>query len=147
MDDRMIDEVARGRPVVEVADRAGCAPQYGVRMDPSVQRQRVHDLRASVQPEGPGRQSSPARQVREPIDIALSSPAERGLPFSAWTVPKLAEYCRRLGLLPPITDEWVLSVLSAPGRPQAQRELRRLREPRRRVMPDQQIWLFYFARE
>ena len=44
-------------------------------------------------------------QIRELIDIALSSPAERGLPFSAWTVPKLAEYCRQRRLLPPITDE------------------------------------------
>jgi len=40
-------------------------------------------------------------QIRELIDIALSNPAERGRPFSAWTVPKLAEYCRHRGLLPP----------------------------------------------
>ena len=43
--------------------------------------------------------------------MALSSPARRGLPFSAWTVPKLAEYCRQRGLLPPITDEWVCQLL------------------------------------
>ena len=35
-------------------------------------------------------------QLRALIDIALSSSTERGLPFSAWTVPKLAEYCRRI---------------------------------------------------
>ena len=52
---------------------------------------------------------------RELIDIALSSPAERGLPFSAWTVPKLAEYCRQRGLLPPITDEWVRRLLRREG--------------------------------
>jgi hypothetical protein len=54
-------------------------------------------------------------QIRELIDIALSSPAERGLPFSAWTVPKLAEYCRRRGLLPPITDEWMRRLLRREG--------------------------------
>jgi hypothetical protein len=54
-------------------------------------------------------------QIRELIDVALSSPAERGLPFSAWTVPKLAEYCRQRGLLPPITDEWVRRLLRREG--------------------------------
>jgi hypothetical protein len=33
---------------------------------------------------------------------ALSSPEERGLPSSNWSVPKLAEYCRRKRLLPPV---------------------------------------------
>ena len=54
-------------------------------------------------------------QVRELIDIALSSPAERGLPFSAWTVPKLAAYCRQRGVLPAITDEWVRRLLRREG--------------------------------
>jgi hypothetical protein len=49
----------------------------GVRVGVPVQRERAHGARAAV---------------RELIDIALSSPAERGLPSSAWT----------RGLLPPI---------------------------------------------
>jgi hypothetical protein len=35
------------------------------------------------------------------VDVALSSPSERGLPFSVWSVSKLAEYCRRRNLPPP----------------------------------------------
>jgi hypothetical protein len=32
-------------------------------------------------------------------------------PFSNWSVPKLAEYCRSKGLLPEVTDEWVGTAL------------------------------------
>jgi transposase len=57
-----------------------------------------------------------AGQLRELVDVALSSPTERGLPFSAWSVPKLAEYCRHKRLLPPVTDEWVRRLLRREGR-------------------------------
>lgn len=56
-----------------------------------------------------------AGQLRELVDVALSSPTERGLPFSAWSVPKLAEYCRQKRLLPPVTDEWVRRLLRREG--------------------------------
>jgi transposase len=56
-----------------------------------------------------------AEQLRDLVEVALSSPEERGLPFSNWSVPKLAEYCRSKGLLPPVTDEWVRRLLSRGG--------------------------------
>jgi transposase len=56
-----------------------------------------------------------ATQLRELVDVALSSPAERGLPFSTWSVPKLGEYCRRKRLLPPVSDEWVRRLLRREG--------------------------------
>lgn len=56
-----------------------------------------------------------ASQLRELVDVALSSPTERGLPFSAWSVPKLAEYCRHQRVLPPVTDEWVRRLLRREG--------------------------------
>lgn len=56
-----------------------------------------------------------ASQLRELVDVALSSPLERGLPFSAWSVPKLAEYGRQKRLLPPVTDEWVRRLLRREG--------------------------------
>jgi hypothetical protein len=56
-----------------------------------------------------------AEQLRELVDVALSSPAERGLPFSTWSVPKLSEYCRRQGLIPAVTDEWVRRLLRREG--------------------------------
>ena len=56
-----------------------------------------------------------ATQLRELVDVALSSPAERGLPFSVWSVPKLAEYCRHRKLLPAVSDEWVRRLLRREG--------------------------------
>jgi len=56
-----------------------------------------------------------AEQLRALVEVALSSPEERGLPFSAWSVPKLAEYCRRKRLLPEVTDEWVRRLLRREG--------------------------------
>src|SRR5262249_12014205 len=46
-----------------------------------------------------------AKQLRELMDVALSSPLDRGLPFAVWTVPKLAAYCREHQLIPPFCDE------------------------------------------
>jgi len=48
-------------------------------------------------------------------DVALSSPLERGLPFSTWSVAKLAEHCRAKRLLPEVTDEWVRRLLRREG--------------------------------
>jgi transposase len=111
---RLIAEVARDRSFAEVADRVGC--------NVTMVYEWVHRFNASgfttfEQPPNPkGRLPIiTGPQIRELIDIALSSPAERGLPFSAWTVPKLAEYCRQRGLLPPITDEWVRRLLRREG--------------------------------
>lgn len=56
-----------------------------------------------------------AEQLRALVEVALSSPTERGLPFSVWSVPKLAEYCRRRRLLPAVTDEWVRRLLRREG--------------------------------
>jgi hypothetical protein len=54
-------------------------------------------------------------QLRALVDVALSSPRERGLPFSTWTVATLAAYCRAHKLLPPVTDEWVRRLLRRQG--------------------------------
>lgn len=56
-----------------------------------------------------------AVQLRALMDVALSSPLERGLPFAVWTVPKLAAYCREHDLIPPFRDEWVRRLLRGAG--------------------------------
>jgi len=56
-----------------------------------------------------------AKQLRDLVDVALSSPLERGLPFAVWTVPKLAAYCREHELIPPFCDEWVRRLLRGAG--------------------------------
>ena len=111
---RLISEVADGRSVAETADRVGCNVTMVYEW---VHRFNESGFTSFEQPSNPtGRRPIiTGPQVRELIDIALSSPAERGLPFSAWTVPKLAEYCRQRKVLPPITDEWVRRLLRREG--------------------------------
>lgn len=111
---RLIAEVQRGRSMTEVADRVGCHPTMVYEWVHRFNESGFTTFEQAPNPRGrPPIITGP--QVRELIDIALSSPAERGLPFTTWTVPKLAEYCRRRGLLPPITDEWVRRLLRREG--------------------------------
>jgi transposase len=91
---RVIAEVAHGRSLVEVADRVGCHVSMAYEWIHRFNTSGFTTFEQAPNPKGrPPIITGP--QVRELIDIALSSPAERGLPFSAWTVPKLAAYCRR----------------------------------------------------
>lgn len=111
---RLIDGVRRGRTIVEAADRVGMhfTAAYGW-----VHRFNATGFASFEQVANPkGRPPIlKATQLRELVDVALSSPAERGLPFSNWSVPKLAEYCRNRRLLPPVTDEWVRRLLRREG--------------------------------
>ncbi|HEV2053755.1 MAG TPA: helix-turn-helix domain-containing protein [Methylomirabilota bacterium] len=111
---RLIAEMARGRSVTAVADRVGCNATMVYEW---VHRFNESGFMTFEQPPNPqGRRPIiTGPQIRELIDVALSSPTERGLPFSAWSVPKLAAYCRQRGLLPPITDEWVRRLLRREG--------------------------------
>jgi transposase len=111
---RVIDEVRRGHGVVEAAERVGC--HFTVAYD-WVHRFNDSGFATFEQVSNPkGRPPIlRAEQLRELVEVALSSPAERGLPFSVWSVPKLAEYCRRRGLLPDVTDEWVRRLLRREG--------------------------------
>jgi transposase len=112
---RVIAEVRRGRAAAEVADRVGCHVSMVYEW---IHRFNENGLTTVEQtPNLRGRPPTiTGPQVRELIDIALSSPTERGLlPFSTWTVPKLAEYCRGRGVLPPITDERVRRLLRREG--------------------------------
>jgi transposase len=111
---RVIEEVRRGRTVVEAADRVGC--HFTVAYD-WVRRFNDTGFRTFEQVSNPrGRPAIlRASQLRDLIEVALSSPAERGLPFATWSVPKLTEYCRAHHLLPPVTDEWVRRLLRREG--------------------------------
>jgi len=111
---RVIDQVRRGFSLLEAAERVGC--HFTVAYD-WVHRFNESGFRTFEQVPNPkGRPPIlRAAQLRELVDVALSSPSERGLPFSVWSVPKLAEYCRRRKLLPPVTDEWVRRLLRREG--------------------------------
>ena len=111
---RIVSEVLKGHPVVEVADRVGC--HFTVAYD-WIRRFNKSGFETFEQVPNPkGRPPIlKSEQLRELVEVALSSPTERGLPFSNWSVPKLSEYCRQRGLLPPVTDEWVRRLLRREG--------------------------------
>jgi transposase len=111
---RIVDLARRGFRLVEVAERVGC--HFTVAYDWVRHFNQGGFSRFEQVPNPRGRPPLlRAEQLRELVDVALSSPTERGLPFSAWSVPKLAEYGRQRKLLPPLTDEWVRRLLSREG--------------------------------
>jgi transposase len=111
---RIIEDVRRGRAPKEAAERIGC--HFTVVYD---WIGRFNESGFSTFEQVPNPKGRPpilrAKQLRDLVDVALSSPEERGLPFSTWSVAKLAEYCRSEGLLPPVTDEWVRRLLRREG--------------------------------
>ena len=111
---RIIDQVRRGFSLLEAAERVGC--HFTVAYDWA---HRFNEDGFTTFEQVPNPKGRPpilrAAQLRELVEVALSSPSERGLPFSVWSVPKLAEYCRRRKLLPPVTDEWVRRLLRREG--------------------------------
>lgn len=111
---RIIDELRQGRAPADVAARVGC--HFTVVYD-WAHRFNASGFTTFEQVSNPkGRPPIlHAAQLRALVEVALSSPAERGLPFSVWSVPKLAEYCRTKKLLPPVTDEWVRRLLRREG--------------------------------
>lgn len=111
---RVIEEVRKGRAVVEAAERVGC--HFTVAYD---WVRRFNESGFTTFEQVPNPKGRPpilrAQQLRDLVDVALSSPTERGLPFSVWSVAKLAEYCRAKHLLPEVTDEWVRRLLRREG--------------------------------
>ncbi len=111
---RIIEEVRQGRAILEAAERVGC--HFTVAYD---WVRRFNESGFDTFELVPNPKGRPpilrAEQLRDLVDVALSSPSERGLPFSVWSVSKLAEYCRTKHLLPEVTDEWVRRLLRREG--------------------------------
>lgn len=111
---RIIDQVRRGYSLADAADRVGC--HFTVAYD---WVHRFNDSGFATFEQVANPKGRPpilrAEQLRELVEVALSNPQQRGLPFSNWSVPKLAEYCRAQHLLPSVTDEWVRRLLRREG--------------------------------
>lgn len=107
---RVIEEVRAGHSIAAAASRAG------LNLDSAylwVHRFNQSGLRDFERPNNPhGRiPLLTARQLQDLIDTALTSPAKLGLPFTTWSVRRLAEYCQKKKLIPPFSDEWVRQLL------------------------------------
>ena len=111
---RIVDQVQRGFSLAETADRVGC--HFTVAYD-WIHRFNENGFTTFEQVANPkGRPPIlRAEQLRDLVEVARSNPQERGLPFSNWSVPKLADYCRAKRLLPTVTDEWVRRLLRREG--------------------------------
>ena len=111
---QIIAEAARGRTVPVIADRLSCHAQTVYRW---IHRFNTSGFETFERPTNPwGREPILlGPQVRELVKVALSRPADLGLPFTEWSTGKLTAYCKHRGLLPPITDEWVRRVLRREG--------------------------------
>jgi len=111
---RIIAELAGGRRTAEVADRVGCSPAAVYHWAHAFERSGFAGFERPNNPRGPI-PIVDGEQVLALIKVALARPEELGLPFSHWSVKKLAAYCREHDLLPPITDEWVRRLLRREG--------------------------------
>src|SRR6266508_1033306 len=111
---RVISEVREGRSIGEAAERAGC---HFTRAYAWVRRFNESGFRTFELATNPNGRPAIMRpeQLRELVEIALSSPSERGLPYTSWSVAKLAAYCRRKRVLPDISEEWVRRLLRREG--------------------------------
>ncbi len=111
---RIIDLASKSYAAVEVAERAGCHFTVAYNWIGRFNESGFDTFELVSNPRG----RPPilkAQQLRELVDVALSDPEERGLPFTTWSVAKLAEYCRKKRLLPDISDEWVRRLLRREG--------------------------------
>ena len=111
---RIVKEASEGRRASEIADRIGV--HFTVVYD-WAKRFNESGFSTFEKPPNPeGRASSiSGEQIRKLIKVALSRPEDLGLPFTTWSVKKLNDYCRKQGILPEVTDEWVRRLLRREG--------------------------------
>ncbi len=111
---RVIAEVRQGRAIAEAAERAGCHFTRAYAWVRRCNESGFATFELATNPTGRPAILRP-EQLRELVEIALSSPEQRGLPYTAWSVAKLAAYCRKRKVLPDISDEWVRRLLRREG--------------------------------
>jgi transposase len=56
-----------------------------------------------------------ADRIAALMELARSDPRAFGLPFQMWSVAKLRDYAYRMGIIPPVTQEWVRRLLMRRG--------------------------------
>src|SRR5262245_65292041 len=112
--DQLVAAAREAGSIAAVAERVGCDVTTAYHW---VARFNLTGFAAFERPSNP-RGRIPivtAEQLRELMDVALSSPRARGLPFSVWSVPKLAAYCSEHDLIPPFCEEVVRRLLRGGG--------------------------------
>ncbi len=111
---RVIEEIRRGRDPLEAAERTGCHFTVVYHWIRRFNQSGFRTFERVPNPKGRPPMIEPG-QLRDLVEVARSHPGEHGLPFKRWSVSKLATYCRKHGLLPPVSDEWVRRLLRREG--------------------------------
>jgi len=111
---RIIQAIHQGFNPTEVAGILGCERPTVYQWVYNFNRSGFSEFEKVTNPNGrPAILTS--ENLRQLVKIALSRPEDLGLPYTTWSVAKLAEYCRSKGLLPDVSNEWIRRLLRREG--------------------------------
>lgn len=112
---RVIDIARGGRSAPEIAERSGMHITGIYDWIKHFNEDGFDGFEDAPNPKGRPSGLS-GKQIRQMIKIALSRPADLGLPYTHWSVAKLRSYLvRKLGVFPDYSDEWVRRLLRREG--------------------------------
>ena len=111
---RIIEAISHGYNPTEVARILGCERPTVYQWVYTFNDAGFSEFEKATNPYGrPAILTS--ENLRQLVKIALSRPRDLGLPFTAWSVAKLSDYCRSRGLLPDVSNEWIRRLLRREG--------------------------------
>lgn len=111
---RVIDIAQQGLTVTQISERSG---MHFTGIYDWIERFNERGFEGFDEPPNPdGRPSSlSSKEIRQMIKIALSRPADLGLPYTQWSVAKLQGYLEKKGLFPKVSSEWIRRLLKREG--------------------------------
>lgn len=111
---RVIAVAQQGYTVPEIAERSG---MHVTSIYDWIAHFNAHGLAGFDDPPNPdGRPSIlTSKQLRDMVKIALSRPADLGLPYTQWSVEKLRQYLMQRDLFPDFSSEWIRRLLRREG--------------------------------
>ena len=111
---RIIEAILQGFSPTEVSRILGCERPTVYQWVRTFNMSGFSEFEKATNPNGRPAILS-AENLRELVKVALSRPEDLGLPFTAWSVAKLTEYCRSKDLLPDVSNEWIRRLLRREG--------------------------------
>jgi len=111
---RIIQAINQGYNPTQVADILGCERQTVYQWVHMFNDSGFSEFQKATNPFGRPAILT-AENLRQLVKIALSRPQDLGLPYTSWSVAKLADYCRSKDLVPEVSNEWVRRLLRREG--------------------------------
>ncbi len=111
---RIIQAISEGFSPTEVAGILGCERPTIYQWVYTFNDSGFSDFEKATNPNGrPAILTS--ENLRQLVKVALSKPQDLGLPYTVWSVAKLADYLRSKDLLPDVSNEWIRRLLRREG--------------------------------